>query len=94
MAELNREKTNQKHDRIWVFRKAKANTLLHKNKSKFSFLFPANKNSPLELLVGQCEDPETRYQHSWWYENRATVAADCVSPRRDGNVGALPLEQF
>ncbi len=51
-------------------------------------------NSPLGPLEGQCEDPETRYQHSWWRENRATEAGDCVALRRGGTADALPLDQF
>lgn len=51
-------------------------------------------HAPLGPLEGQYEDPETRYQHSWWCENRATVAGDCVAPRMDGTAGALPHEQF
>lgn len=70
---------NLKQFRIWV---------------KCSLWLHASDNSPLGPLEGQCEDPETRYQRSWWRVNRATAAGDCVAPRRDGTSGALPLGKF
>lgn len=53
--------------------------------------FKDQKHAPLGPLEGLCEDPETRYQHSWSRGNRATAAGDCVALRRDGTVGTLPL---
>lgn len=48
-------------------------------------------HSPLGPLEGQYEDPETKYQHNWWYVNRAIEVADCVVPQMAGNAGVLPL---